>query len=1174
MPAPSTLQDPSATLGEPGEELLALAFGGGGFATAFQLGVVHSLLVSDSRAPHVVVGLSAGAVHAATLAEVLQAGSDEPGSKEAGSDEQRRAARLTARVARLRELLEHFQLAAEELIPSLLPDPHEIEAREALEPLQLPVHFAAERRQRQQANRERQGLIDLLNRLLSVRLSVAAATRVAQRLLALAESGAEPRRFARWWRKGRHLTALLFLRHLLPLRRLVRPALGSALRALLRRRPGDTFSTAWLESFLARFHLADAVASEHPVRRRLVDAFDPDHFGRRDLDRVLGQALGAEGAAADAERSPRKIGDYARHPVRPVHVVPVAADVATGELIPVPEETPLVDALLAANAVVPFLPAVTVAGDDGEPRVLVDGMNVANEATAALILLLCRRAHRGVGTVRILPVHHLPVERPDLDDPDGDYPGLVEVVDRVLELRRFRDATVERRLSDIFSRLLPPGRALQTIGELTYLRTALHPIEPERTQDVHRRLALADGPVERRRVLLETVAEGCRATMETTLQPYVDDEPPDGSASCRATIAGRLGHAPDLPGRRDDLGPGLAEICAHCALNRKPDDGPAPSLRRRGTSTGETAVTDEPVPWEWPRADGHRTVPPKPLAVKPSQPAPASAARWPKPQVCLLFSGGVFRGVYQMGVLAALVEADLEPRIFAGSSVGSIMAAMSARVFRSADAERAAGRIAERPAVQRRVADLAATFLALDRLLLTDRLVDFTRRLAHRAGATRVSPAQLDRLFRRYDEGGGRGFADTTRAVVAGLERLLYLDPMTFARLAGAARRDDYATLSRLLSRQVQKLLDRYGVGQEVFGSGPLELLIEHHILGADDDGGHPAVPTFGNWPGATLIATATNLTRGRLDILSPSHPAALAEGLLASSAFPAVFRPRWSWELFADADTVERYVDGGVMDNLPLDAVVEYLEDGAKAGLFARRPSLGGRGDGPPVPHLLFTASLERRTPTLDAAESADLSRSWPRLLARTRQLRYNRKVDTFAASQRHFRILWNEFGDQLQWEPCDVEVVAVKPDWLPGTFAFHPKLGFRRQTQAASIAHGCASTFGALHRLAEQGHGDWLRGWEVGLDGERALDRRAFALEEPAEGKPPDPDARVELTPQRRREDGTARADGECWFRTGATCPFARRNGEDGRGEIEGELRRIYEACGERENHRRRPR
>ncbi|HMB53799.1 MAG TPA: patatin-like phospholipase family protein, partial [Thermoanaerobaculia bacterium] len=227
MPAPTSPQDQTAALGEPGEELLALAFGGGGFATAFQLGVVHSLLVADSRAPHVVVGLSAGAVHAATLAEVLQAGGDEQGSDEAGSDEQRRAARLTARVARLRELLEHFQLAAEELIPSLLPDPHEIEAREALEPLQLPVHFAAERRQRQQANRERQGLIDLLNRLLSVRLSVAAATRITQRALALVESGAEPRRFARWWRKGRHVSALLFLflRHLVPLRRLVRPVL-------------------------------------------------------------------------------------------------------------------------------------------------------------------------------------------------------------------------------------------------------------------------------------------------------------------------------------------------------------------------------------------------------------------------------------------------------------------------------------------------------------------------------------------------------------------------------------------------------------------------------------------------------------------------------------------------------------------------------------------------------------------------------------------------------------------------------------------------------------------------------------------------------------------------------------------------------------------------------------
>ena len=55
----------------------ALAFPGGGFDTAMQLGVAHAILVARGVPPDYVVGISAGALNATALAEILQANPSE-----------------------------------------------------------------------------------------------------------------------------------------------------------------------------------------------------------------------------------------------------------------------------------------------------------------------------------------------------------------------------------------------------------------------------------------------------------------------------------------------------------------------------------------------------------------------------------------------------------------------------------------------------------------------------------------------------------------------------------------------------------------------------------------------------------------------------------------------------------------------------------------------------------------------------------------------------------------------------------------------------------------------------------------------------------------------------------------------------------------------------------------
>lgn len=116
-------QQSDRTLGKDRQTVRVLNLSAGGFDTMMQLGVAHALLVIQGRAPDAIVGVSAGAVHAAAIAAVLQAGeetymnrnevkADETPHSPTGEkgvqsghgtlDAARRERRTLARVARLR----------------------------------------------------------------------------------------------------------------------------------------------------------------------------------------------------------------------------------------------------------------------------------------------------------------------------------------------------------------------------------------------------------------------------------------------------------------------------------------------------------------------------------------------------------------------------------------------------------------------------------------------------------------------------------------------------------------------------------------------------------------------------------------------------------------------------------------------------------------------------------------------------------------------------------------------------------------------------------------------------------------------------------------------------------------------------------------------------------------
>jgi predicted acylesterase/phospholipase RssA len=499
-----------------------------------------------------------------------------------------------------------------------------------------------------------------------------------------------------------------------------------------------------------------------------------------------------------------------------------------------------------------------------------------------------------------------------------------------------------------------------------------------------------------------------------------------------------------------------------------------------------------------------------------------------------------------MGVVNALDLAGIQPDIIAGSSVGSITAAMAARVFAERD-------IAAR---QRAIVQLAATFISIDRLVLTDRFADFVRNLTLRAGQSHVSIRDMDRVFRAYDRRDAHSYESDLRRVLAAIERLVYVDPFEVRDLVKEARAGHSGAAVELLKQYAQTWLSRGGVALEVLGAEPLDLLIRHRVLDGQETSEARLEPidTFLKG-GIYFFATATNVTKGCLEILGVEqflgrqYRATLLEALLASSAFPGVFRPRRSWEVMPFSHAADQYIDGGVMDNLPLDAVARFLNVASEVGLVARRPVVNGK----PVPHLLFAGSLEVNRRSLDPAGVSDAVSFWGHSARHARELGYNRKIDNYRQMQRDLRMIDRAYPQKGADAPLDLEVVVAKPEWLCGTFAFHPMLGFRRRHQVQSIAHGCMCTLRTLSRLANE-NGEtapWLAAWGVNT---KLL--------------PPRPWCRRNLTRDEKRR-------GDCWWAP-VQCPFSRAALEKHEGTLftsaasKTELSAIHQSCGEPGTHR----
>jgi predicted acylesterase/phospholipase RssA len=1011
-------------------------------------------------------------------------------------------------------------------------------------------------------------------------------------------------------------------------------------------------SQHWLERFLKSYDLANSIFTEHGLRAFLVETFDHSYYPRAKLDRIVDAALKRHLDAPritpeDCVEPQRTVGYYSStERLQPIHLGLAVADTETGQLEVVSQSTSVVEGLLAATAVVPWMPAKELEHSQRDEalgrrtKLFIDGANVSREPTRAFLKMVRDRLH-DAKVIHIYSVTPLPVSRPMLGEPRPEPPpagkmdqpasvdshDLVKIAWRALRLKRYRDATLERRLIELFSEMIPggsvlvPGKVDGAVLEasppkpLRMFKAWMTPVELEFDADVNRRILGATKDA-RRRVINETIADGCRAALQVMIARDIGAELGGIAASaegagdetgrvikCSEGVKHYLARAPIppelkailAPGSDDKYGPGLCEICRHCCLWRN-------TAREKPQSLllGDWAELGPSWPHERSLVADTDVKPDERFKVRRAAPSPrdqviAAMKRahehghmvWPvdrpsletdnpkpdreRPTVSLLFAGGVFRGVYQMGVLNALHELGVRPDLIAGASVGSITAAMVADAFAQKTKEQRKARIAR----------LASVYLTIDRLVLTDRLADFVRNLTLRAADTRFSIRAADRLFRRYDAPKWAEFDQNARDVIAGIERLFHVSPYELNRIVSAFRSSDVSGVACTLQKATQQYLDRMQIGEEALGAEALEQLISEYVVGdrTTKNSAGFTIDELRTQSHLQFLATATNLTQGRLDVFgeTPAEDAAstavLKEVLLASSAFPAVFRPRWSWEVVPGDRESAQYIDGGVTDNLPVDAVAQFLERASSAGLIQGRPL---------APHLVVAASLEVNAPeyVLEFTRR-QLKQSWRALGTRAKSLGHNRKLDTYASAQDRLSLiagrLTSEQRRALSFQPVDLMVVAVKPDWLCGTFSFHPMLGFTRTRQARSIAHGCASTllrFATLKsdlKCESDEYLSWMRSWNLEL------------------GDVPDVIKWPEAFAQRAKDAGGE--SGDCWLRKGRKCPFsavalrelnadlsraraapgeklARNSGEVTDEMIAG-LDEIYRVCAERNTH-----
>lgn len=556
---------------------------------------------------------------------------------------------------------------------------------------------------------------------------------------------------------------------------------------------------------------------------------------------------------------------------------------------------------------------------------------------------------------------------------------------------------------------------------------------------------------------LDAVASGCRHTLQTL---YRRTLALGGSAGTTVGCKVFLEQLVQLRGGEPPATQacGLPEVCARCTgeLIR-----PHPEQLRDWFKT--SSVTRDEAPLK----PGEKTM---------LQRFPQLSAE--QPRIVFVASGGVFRGSFHIGMIAALVQAKIRPDLIVGASVGTLMGGALGALFNVPDAEK-----------WKLLATLTDVFLHVDeKVAFTKTLKSASRELGVRGRSVKLSPARVRRVVRK----GARsdpGFAvsGAPPALVDAISDVFMIPHRRTASIAaelisGHVTKATYSFLYQLRKESLKRLDIRYAI----MDASLLEQ-VARQLLGAPTLNLNCVQPYQGVIPGQDIAFFATTTDLGsKTPHLFGRRPADhnvpydFVEAGLSSSAFPCVFAPRRQSDVAPGLGAVNvRYSDGGMFDNLPflpaIDILSEVQREYRKTTAMSPRDFLARRHDSPD----LFLAGSLNVNPEDDPNDDGKKDNPFDTIFAinaRTKLLENNQKIRSFewAAEAVHARLgellrlltpgaPASPGSDNLLDSIVDSAVLPVfpsSPDHLNGTFEFCASLGMEPPKIQRSIADGCFQT------------------------------------------------------------------------------------------------------------------
>jgi predicted acylesterase/phospholipase RssA len=426
-----------------------------------------------------------------------------------------------------------------------------------------------------------------------------------------------------------------------------------------------------------------------------------------------------------------------------VKALPVCAALEEVDQVILEDHMPIMEALTAAIAVPALLspqkvPKEWIANQtETHPDFfrIIDGATVRTNPLPALFEWLkridksdisTRLESKDLSTAKLHVVYNVPTGYAGSvqDAPGMECPDIVLSAQKALQLARRRDTRQEVRQTNTLSRL-EWHRRLIFPGTRRAFVVMADEIAPREEIDLGNELS-PEGDSLRR-----IVADGCRAALETLYHEQIRAlGGEDGKVHClqliRAIAPRRANAVTECSG--------LRSVCDRCTRQlehrppHKPDVAQDGLLRTYGLP-------------EEPHKEELKELFPQ-LAEQPDEKMPNDR----RARVTFLGSGGVFRGAFHIGVLAAMYEAELYPDLVIGASVGTLMGGALCRMTAS-----------EPKTAPQVLADLTKLFTNVDKkVALTFTLKNAAKQLAIRARCIRLSPADLARKIEQGSKGRPR----------------------------------------------------------------------------------------------------------------------------------------------------------------------------------------------------------------------------------------------------------------------------------------------------------------------------------------------------------------------------------------------------------------------------------